>query len=402
MSLLPVEEALRRILENVEPLEAETVAINDAHGRYLAEDVFALRTQPPFDASAMDGYAVRAADIAAPPASLSIIGEAPAGHGFSGSVGPGETVRIFTGAPVPEGADAILIQENTRRDSDTSVTALESVSEGTYIRPAGLDFALGQSLLKSGDRIGYREIALAAAMNHGDLKVRRKPRIAVLATGDELVPPGTEPGPDQIVASNGYAICAHIEETGGTAIDLGIVRDEIDATVTAMRRAIDEKADILITIGGASVGDHDLVQDALGDIGFELGFWRIAMRPGKPLMFGQIGPMRVLGFPGNPVSSIVCSRLFLAPLIRALLGSGDVTPRVEPAVLGAQVSGNDQRQDYLRATLSFDKTGRTIATPVSFQDSSLLATLVTADALLIRPPFAPEAGIGEQCSIIRL
>lgn len=402
MSLLSVEDALTRLLDGVEALGTETLGLDAARGRILAENVIALRTQPPFNASAMDGYAVRAVDIETVPAKLAVIGEAPAGHGFDGEVGPRQAVRIFTGAPVPHGADTILIQERARRDDDKTVTALESVPVEEFIRPAGLDFALGQRLLASGRRLGYRELALAAAMNHDRLTVRQRPKVAIVATGDELVAPGEEPGPDQIVASNSYAVSALVDEMGGTATDLGIVADDTEAIAKAIRGALDDGTDILVTLGGASVGDHDLIQDALGDIGFELGFWRIAMRPGKPLIFGHVGPMKVLGLPGNPVSSIVCSLLFLRPLLKTLLGADDPHLPEEDAVVGASIGANDQRQDYLRATLRQDRQGRVVATPLPLQDSSLLTTLANADALLIRPPFAPEAETGSMCRIIRL
>jgi len=402
MSLLSVADALARLLDGVEPLPAEAVDLAKANGRVLAEDIFSLRTQPPFDASAMDGYAVRAADLETIPATLKVIGMSAAGHGFDGRIEPGQAVRIFTGAPVPEGADAILIQEDTRRDDEATVTALAPVIVDRYIRPAGLDFALGQRLLSAGRRLGFRELGLAAAMNHATLQLRRRPKVAVLATGDELVMPGETPGPDQIVASNSFAIAALVADIGGEAIDLGIAADTTEAIIAAALRALDADADILVTLGGASVGDHDLVQAALGDVGFELGFWRIAMRPGKPLMFGTIGDMRVLGLPGNPVSSVVCGLLFLRPLLNALLGTGDRNFEEETAVLGAPVGENDQRQDYLRATLALDDDGRTVATALPWQDSSLLATLSKADALLVRPPFAPAAETGEACRIIRL
>ncbi|MBB4302305.1 molybdopterin molybdotransferase [Rhodobium orientis] len=403
MSLLSVEEAYKRLLAGIQPVGTEVVPLSEANGRFLAEDVYSLRTQPPFDASAMDGYAVRAHDLSRVPTTLQVIGTAAAGHGFDGTVNPGEAVRIFTGAPLPDGADAILIQEKTRAgETGDTVTALSSVPVDEYIRPAGLDFALGQKLLTKGRRLGYRELALAAAMNHDTLRVAKRPKVAFLATGDELVPPGEEPGPDQIVASNGFALGAMLADLGAEPVDLGIAPDAADVIADKARSAIDGGAHVLVTLGGASVGDHDLVQTALGDIGFELGFWRIAMVPGKPLISGHIGPMRVLGLPGNPVSSIVCALLFLHPLVRALQGASEVHRPEETAVLGDPVGGNGERQAYLRARLSFSRSGHVVATPVSFQDSSLLATLSGADALVIRPPFAPPAEVGSPCKIIRL
>ncbi len=405
--LLPVADAVARVIDGVDPLAAETVRLVDAAGRVLADPLAARRTQPPFAASAMDGYAVRAADLAAVPASLKLIGTSAAGHGFAGTLRPGEAVRISTGAPVPAGADAILIQENTETPDPATVVARETVAVGTHVRPAGLDFSEGAALLAAGRTFGMRELGLAAAMGYGDVPVRRRPRVAVLSTGDELVPPGTLPGPDQIVSSNAVGIAALVEAIGGAATDLGIAVDEPHAIAGAIDAAVALPADVLVTIGGASVGDHDLVQDALTGRGMDLGFWRIAMRPGKPLMFGRIArdgggpPLRVLGLPGNPVSSMVCSILFLRPLIDALLGRPQSDPS-EAAVLGRDVGENDARQDYLRASLAPTPDGLPVATPLKRQDSSMLSILGAADCLLIRPPHAPPAAAGTPCRIIRL
>lgn len=401
MSLISVDEALKRLVAGVKPLETEDVPLAEANGRVLAAPLSARRTQPPFPASAMDGYAVRAADVAKVPATLQIIGEAPAGHGFSGSVGPGEAVRIFTGAPVPEGADAIVIQEDTRRDGDR-VTALESVPQGNFVRKAGLDFTEGQELISAGRRLNFREVALAAAMNHAHVRSVRRPRVAILATGDELVRPGDRPGPDQIIASNSFGVAALVEDCGGQPIDLGIAEDTEAALAVRIREAVAAKADVLVTLGGASVGDHDLVQDVLGSQGMELAFWRIAMRPGKPLMAGHIGSMRVLGLPGNPVSSLVCSLLFLKPLLLALQGMEIPARITETARLGANLAENDRREDYIRARLSHDDQGNIIATAFERQDSSMLATMTAADALIVRSPHAPAANAGEIVPILRL
>ena len=405
MSLLPVAEAVRRVVAGVVPLDAEPVALADAAGRTLAEPIVARRTQPPFPASAMDGYAVRAADVANPPATLRVIGMSAAGHGFAGAVGPGEAVRIFTGAPVPAGADAILIQENTEAAVEGEVVALASLDAGRNIRPAGFDFREGERLLGAGRVLGPRELSVAAAMGHGALSVRSAPRVAILSTGDELVPPGTAPGPDQIVASNGPGIAAFAALWGGRSIDLGIAGDDVGELAAAIDRALAEQADVLVTLGGASVGDHDLVGPALAGRGMELGFWRIAMRPGKPLMFGTIArpegtPLRVLGLPGNPVSSIVCALLFLRPLLDAYLGRlpADYT---EPAILAVEVPANDAREDYVRAILAHGD-GLPLATPLPVQDSSGLAVLSAADCLLIRPPNSPTASAGTPCRILRL
>lgn len=409
MSLLPVDVALRRVLASVDQaVESERLALPTCFGRTLAQDLPALRDQPPFPASSMDGYAVRHADVVGVPARLSVIGSSAAGHGFAGNVGPGEAVRIFTGAPLPGGADTVVIQENTQA-SGGSVTVDEPSRPGQFVRPAGLDFTAGQVLLRGGDRLDARRLALAAAMGHGELPVRRRPRVAILATGDELVRPGEPVGPDQIVASNPYAIAAIVEKAGGEAIDLGIAQDTFAALEDRVLAAQAAQADLLVTLGGASVGEHDLVQSALMRQGMSLGFWRVALRPGKPLMHGRLGSMRLLGLPGNPVSSIVCGILFLVPAIRALLGDPDAgADPTEPARLGVGLAPNDTRQDYLRATLSGgpaadeNAAALPIATPQPRQDSSMLSTLALSDALLVRPPHAPAARAGEACRIIRL
>jgi molybdopterin molybdotransferase len=401
--LIPVAEALRRVLASVPgPVEAETVPLARAAGRTLAEDVTATRTQPPFRASAMDGYAVRAADAERAGATLKLIGISAAGHGFREAIGPGEAVRIFTGAPVPEGADAILIQENARA-GDRTVCVLEPVAAGRFLRRAGLDFAEGDVLLRAGESLDARRIALAAAAGRPFLTLRRRPRVAVLGTGDELVAPGESPAWDQIVASNALALSALIEAAGGEAIDLGIAADDPAALEDAFRRAKEARADLLVTLGGASVGDHDLVQAALAREGLDLGFWRVALRPGKPLMHGRLGPMLVIGLPGNPVSSIVCGYLFVVPAIRALLGDPEAgADRSEPALLGRDLEANDGREDYMRAQLYTAPDRLPVAVPEQRQDSSMLALLGRSEALLIRPPHAPAARAGEPCRIIRL
>jgi molybdopterin molybdotransferase len=401
--LLPVEEALARVLALPRgPLRRETVLLAQAHGHTLADDLAAKRTQPPKAVSAMDGYALRADDARAPGSRLSIIGDSAAGRGFLGKMGPAEAVRIFTGAPVPDGADTIVIQEDARRDG-ASVVIDGPVKAKAHIRPAGLDFSAGEVLLQAGTRLGARELALAAAMNHAELPVAGKPRAAILATGDELVMPGHDPGPDQIVASNPFAIGALIEQAGGERLDLGIATDDFAALERAIERALDAKADVLVTLGGASVGEHDLVQSALTRRGMQLGFWRIAMRPGKPLIHGRMGAMSILGLPGNPVSSIVCAILFLVPLIRHLQGDRNAgTAQDEPAILGADLPANDARKDYLRARLSRDAAGRPIATPASRQDSSMLRVLADSNCLVIREPHAPVARAGESCRILRI
>ncbi len=401
--MVSVAEALARILATApQPLAAEDVPLTEGFGRTLARDLVARRTQPPFDVSAMDGFALRAAD-ATEGACLRLAGRSAAGAGHREPLVPGQAVRIFTGAPVPPGADAILIQENARFDADT-VTVVEPPVADRHIRRAGLDFREGETGLVAGTRLNPAELALAAAMNHPVLPVVRRPLVAILATGDELVLPGEVPGPDQIVASNTYAIMAHVKAAGGRVLDLGLVRDDLDATVAAVRHAETSGADVLVTLGGASVGDHDLVQAALVQAGMDLAFWKIAMRPGKPMMHGRIGAMRVLGLPGNPVSSIVGGVLFLRPLIRALCGD----PRAgadpsEPAILAADLPANDMRQDYLRGTLTFPGDGGLPrASANRAQDSSMLRILAGAGCLVVRPPHAPAAPAGEPCRIIRL
>ncbi|WP_422376488.1 gephyrin-like molybdotransferase Glp [Roseibium sp.] len=400
MSLMPVADALSKLLSDVAVLDTETVPLAEANGRFLAAPLASTRTQPPFAASAMDGYALRHEDLKDSGTDLVVIGEAPAGHGFNGTVSAGETVRIFTGAPLPEGADTILIQENAERDGD-GIKVLEAPARGAFVRPAGLDFSEGDVLLAPPLKLAYRHLALAAAMNHAEIPVRRKPKVAILATGDELVRPGTQPGPDQIIASNHAGIAAMVEDCGGEPVDLGISPDDPIALAGHVRDAITGKADILVTLGGASVGDHDLVQDVLGQEGMDLAFWRIAMRPGKPLMAGRLGPTKVLGLPGNPVSSLVCGLLFLKPLIATMLGR-QVDDGAQSAVLAAPLPQNDRRQDYVRAILSEDENGQLQVTPFGRQDSSMLNLLARSGALIVRPPHAPALEAGASVPILVL
>jgi molybdopterin molybdotransferase len=401
VALMPVADALAAVLAGAEALPEEMVALDAAHHRVIARNVAALRTQPPQAMSAMDGYAVRAADAPRAGARLKVIGEVAAGRPFEMALRTGEAVRIFTGGVIPQGADAVIIQEDTVRDGD-SIDVTEAAIEGRHIRPAGVDFREGDVLLRSGLRLTDRDLSLAAGMNYPQLAVRRRPKVAVLATGDELVMPGTTPGPGQIVYSNGYALRALARAEGAETIDLGIAADTIAATTDGIRRARDLGADLLITSGGASVGDHDLVKQSLEAEGVMMSFWRIAMRPGKPMMHGRLGAMRVIGLPGNPVSSYVCGFLFMAPLIRALSGRTDVHHTPEAAVLGRDLGANDAREDYLRARLEERADGVLVATPVNHQDSSLLGNLAAARALVIRSPFAPAASAGSPCSILRL
>lgn len=400
MALLPVEEALARILAGAEPKPAETVPLAEAGGRFLAADVTASRDQPPFDASAMDGYAVRAADIAATPARLRVTGEAAAGRRFSGQVGPGEAVRIFTGAPVPPGADTILIQENARRIDDSTLEALDATEAGRHIRRAGLDFAAGHTVLEAGRELDAAALSLAASANCPALPVHARPTVAILATGDELVPPGTPPGPDQIVSSNNVGVAEIVRRAGGLSVDLGIARDREADIGAAIARARDMGADVVVTIGGASVGDHDLVHEALSGQGMVLDFWKIAMRPGKPLMFGRLGEAFALGLPGNPVSALVCAHLFLAPLVAKLAGRPH-SHDLRTMILGADMAENADRQDYVRARIE-TVDGEMVAMPLDLQDSSMLSALAAAEILIVRPPNAPPARRGDPCQVLML
>ena len=400
MALLPVDDALARLLAGVEALPAETLALHEAAGRVLAAPVSALRTQPPFDASAMDGYAVRASDLGSVPVTLDVVGEAPAGRRYAGTITAGQAVRIFTGAPVPEGADAILLQEDARVLEDGRVEALETVASGRHIRRAGLDFRDGDVLLPAGRVLDPAALSLAAAANHPRLPVIGRPRVAILATGDELLPPGAEPGPDQIIASNSFGVAALVAADGGITLDLGIAPDSTEAIASAIGRAMGAGAEIIVTLGGASVGDHDLVRDVLTGMGMELDFWKIAMRPGKPLMVGRLGGAHVLGLPGNPVSSLVCAHLFLRPLLGRLGGRPEEAD-IRDAVLAEPMKANDQRRDYVRARVEH-RNGDLIATPFATQDSSMLRTLAAADGLIIREAHAPAAERGAPCHVLML
>ena len=399
MALLPVEDARDRILKNVKPLAAEPVALDRALGGVLARTVKAMRDQPPFDGSAMDGYAVIAADVAEAPARLKVIGVSAAGHGFNGKVSRGTCVRIFTGAPMPKGADTVVIQENVEVLEKPHIRVLQSASVGQNVRNRGLDFRRGEELLPAGQRINARDIGLAAAGNAASLMLRRKPRVALIATGDELVLPGGKPGPDQIVSSNSHALAAMAQRFGAEVMNFGIVADSLKATERAIAKAA--KADILVTTGGASVGDHDYVQEALKNSGVKIDFWKIAMRPGKPFMYGRAKGQHVLGLPGNPVSALVCARLFLKPLLEALLGLPP-SEELEEARLGAPMKANDSRQDYVRATLLVAPDGSRTVTPFARQDSSMQRTFRLADALIVRPPHAPAASQHDVVRFIRL
>jgi molybdopterin molybdotransferase len=398
--MISVQEAIQRIERAFSPLGAELISLDQALGRVLAEPLDARLTQPPADVSAMDGYAVRVADVETLPAKLKIVQRIAAGQPPSGAIGAGEAARIFTGAQVPLGADTIVIQENCD-EADEHVTVREGNRRlGQHIRKAGLDFATGDIALHSGRRLTARDISLAAAMNRPWLKVTRRPRIALLSTGDELVNPGDPVGPAQIIGSNGIGLAALARAFGGEPINLGIARDTLDD----LDRAIDAALgfDMLVTSGGASVGEHDLVQTALTKRGMQLDFWKIAMRPGKPLMFGTLGPLRVLGLPGNPVSTIVTALLFLRPAIDRMSGLSGVDPARDVALLGKDMPANDTRQDYVRARLVTNAEGQRVATPFSPQDSSMLSLIARADCLIVRKPHAEAAKAGDMIDIIPL
>jgi molybdopterin molybdotransferase len=402
VALLSVAEACKLVLADAKPLPIEQAPLAEACGRVLAADLAALRTQPPADVSAMDGYAVRAADIAATPTRLAVIGEVAAGRPFEREVKTGEAARIFTGGVMPRGTDTVVIQELTKRDGD-AVVVERGETAGRNIRREGLDFKAGHVAFTAGRRLGPRQLALAAAMNHANVPVHRRPRVAILATGDELVPPGAAAGPGQIVYSNGFALTAIVRAEGAEVIDLGIAPDRLDATVAAVRHAREERADVLVTTGGASVGDYDFVHKALATEGMALSFWKVAMRPGRPLMHGRLDGMQVLGLPGNPVSSFVCATLFLVPLLRILAGRSDIMPPIEEAVLGGALPQNDERADYLRAVLTRrPDDGVRVATAFPKQDSSMLLSLAHADCLIIREPFAPAVEAGSACAILNL
>jgi molybdopterin molybdotransferase len=345
----------------------------------------------------MDGYAVKAADVTSVPATLRVVGSAPAGRPFDGTVRSGEAVRIFTGAVVPDGADAIVIQEDTTTEADR-VTVTERARVGRHIRVAGLDFETDQVLAATGRRLTARDVSLLAAGDLDRVSVRRRPRIAVAATGDELSPPGAPRGPGGIVASSGYGLNAMIEAWGGEVIDLGILPDTMDAVANIADRAAE--ADLVVTLGGASVGDHDLIQRALGSRGFVLDFWKIAMRPGKPLIFGRLAQTPLLGLPGNPVSTFVCAILFLQPAVAALLGTETAVPRLSARLI-APLPANEGRQDYMRARL-FVRDGEFWTDAFPTQDSAMLSTLAAAEALIVRPPHAMAAAVGANVEVLPL
>lgn len=395
--MLSVAAARALVIADAEPLPAEIVGLEAAAMRVLAAPVAARTTQPAADVSAMDGFAVRAADVASPPVRLAVIGQSAAGHGFAGRIGAGQAVRIFTGAPLPTGADAIVIQEDTRA-TDDGVEVLAAAEPARWIRRCGLDWRHGEVLLEAGRRLTARDLALAAAMNVPWLAVHRRARVAVIATGDEIVLPGEPMGPAQFPGGNAFLICAFVRALGGEAIFAGIASDRSAAVDELLAAA--SGADVIVTIGGASVGAHDLIPPALARRGASLAFHKVAMRPGKPLLFGHLGDAAVVGLPGNPVSAGVTALLFLKPLLDRLHGRSDEPMPTRRARLATALPANDARQDYLRARLTSGEDGSAVAEPFPRQDSSMLALFTTADGLIVRPPHAPAAAPGDMVEVI--
>ena len=394
MSLLPVTDAQARLLALTAPLPVERVPLVEAVGRWAAETVVALRDQPAHDLSAMDGYAIRYAERPGP---WTVVGESAAGGGLGRPLGAYEAARIFTGAPVPAGADSVLIQEEATRDgARLSMTGEGPLRIGGNIRPQATDFAIGAHLIAAGKRITARHVALAGIGGHGTIPVRAHARIALISTGDELVPVGAPTPGASLPASNAAMLAALLVGHPATIVDHGIVRDDLDAIAAAFRAAA-ATADIVVTTGGVSVGDHDLVRPALAKAGATLDFWRIAMRPGKPLLAGRLGDAVVLGLPGNPVSSYVTASLFLLPLIARLGGAADPYPGTRTVTLGAPLPLNGGRQDYLRARIDDG-----FAYAPDGQDSAALVALAGSDGLIVRPPHAPAAAIGDSVEMLAL
>jgi len=394
--MISVSEALTRIFEISRQLETETIPLSHAAGRTLSEDVSAKLTQPPFASSAMDGYAVINAQ-AQPGMQLRVTGESAAGSRFDGKLNTGEAIRIFTGAPVPEGADCILIQEDTKRDGDI-ITIQENRDEKIYIRPAGGDFKLGDTVIAP-RRLSAADIALLASMNIAEVPVCRKPIVALIPTGNELVAPGDIPGPDQIISSNNYGLKALLEQQGATCRLLPIARDTIESLTYTLDLC--EGVDLIITLGGASVGDHDLVQSVAKDKGLKVDFYKVAMQPGKPLMAGLLNGTPMVGLPGNPVSSMVCGHIFLRPMIDVMLGFPAAALPRETGKLTADIKPNRHREHYMRASVTHKDNGWAV-TPFVRQDSALLSVLGQSNALLVRPPHDPEHKEGDEIQFILL
>ncbi len=397
--MISIEEARGRIVAALSPVGPEVVSLAAAWGRVLAAPVAARMDKPGHDVSAMDGYALRAADCATLPARLRVIGAAPAGHPFGGTIGPGEAVRVFTGSVIPAGADAVVIQEDTDEGAET-VEIRWSPRPRAHVRPRAGDFAAGDVLLSPPRRLTARDVGIAASAGHAWLTVRRRPRVAILSTGDEISLPGDPVPPGGLVSSNAFVLDAIVRAAGAEPMTLPIAPDDPAAIAEAV--AALRGADLVVTSGGASVGAHDLIRPALGPIGLALDFWKIAMRPGKPFMFGRIGEAALVGLPGNPVSATVCAILFLVPAIERLLGLPGAAPATMRARAGATLPANDHRADHLRASLSRDAEGTLVAMPAPRQDSSQMAILAASDALILRAPGAGEVALGEWVDVIPL
>ena len=398
VSMISVDAARARILDGLSPTAAETVALAAAWGRVTAAPVVARLSQPSCDVSAMDGYAVRA-EAGPLGASLRVVGSAPAGHPWPGSLAGDAALRLFTGSAMPQGADCVVPQEDVERHGDL-VTLTEAAQPGRHVRRAGQDFAAGDELVAAGRRLGARQVGLAAAGNHPWLCVHRRPRVAILATGDEIVLPGEAIPDGGVVSSNAHALAALVQAGGGEPMVLPVARDDRAALAAGVLAA--RGCDLLLTTGGASVGDYDLVRETLRAQGMALDFWRIAMRPGKPLLHGRMRGLPVIGLPGNPVSTLVTAILFVVPAIERLSGLRGDPPTVEPARAGAALPANDLRADYLRARLDQGPDGVPVATAVARQDSSMLRAMAQANCLIVRPPHAPAAVAGDTVPIIRL
>jgi len=397
--MISVAEARARIVGSLSPVGVEVVPLPAGWGRVLAAPVAARMDKPGADVSAMDGYAVRAADCASVPVRLAVAGSAPAGHPFAGTVGAGQAVRLFTGSVMPDGADAVVIQEDTD-EGQAAVEIRVSPKPGAHVRRRAGDFAAGTVLLSPPRRLTARDVGIAASAGHAWLTVRRRPRVAILSTGDEIALPG-EPMPEGgLVSSNGFVLDAIARAAGAEPTTLPIAPDDPDAIAAAVAAA--RGADLVVTSGGASVGQHDLIRPALAPLGLALDFWKIAMRPGKPFMFGRVGGAALLGLPGNPVSAMVCALLFLVPAIERLLGLPGEGPATLRARAGSALAANDHREDHLRATLARDADGALVATPAGRQDSSQMAILAAAEALILRPPHAPPIAAGEWVDVIPL
>lgn len=391
--MISVDEARSRIVASLAPTPAETVPLAGSQGRITARPVISRLTQPPADISAMDGYAVRAGDGDV----LQVVGEAPAGHPWTGMIGPAQAIRLYTGSIVPDGADTVVIQENVTREGDR-ITLTRPAALGANIRRKGQDFATGDTLIPAGRRLSPRDVGLIAAGNHPWVAMHRKPRVAILATGDEIALPGEPIPAGGIVSSNAHALAAFVQAAGCEALVLPIAPDDRAAIAQAAAGAVG--CDLLLTTGGASVGDHDLVASGLAEAGLVLDFWKIAMRPGKPLMHGRLGALPLIGLPGNPVSALICAMLFVGPALDRLSGLPGDPPRRSQARLGCDLPANDHRADHLRATLATDEMGRLTVTPFPRQDSGMLRTLAQADAVILRAPHAPAANAGDQVDIL--